>query len=322
MRLVKISEYNHHTMVLAKPIYDSKRRILLAAGRTIIPKIKIRLQQMGIRFLFIEDEVSKGIHIDDLIDMPTWTESIGVVATFHNRVNSGLTPDLQELQQVVKKLIDEVKSRPILILIPASTMPKELQFYAHTVNVAILSLITAKKMNYIERKLHDLALGCLLHDIGKMITDQYEKHPEIGFNYLRNLSQFSVVSAHIAYQHHETMDGKGFPRGLEGDDFLEMAQICGVANYYDNLIAQDQLPPHDAMEAIMASADQLYKHSIINAFRQSVPTYPPGTKVMVNGEEAIVTQINKHLQRPIVKVLSNNKELDLAELPTMMIYPN
>ncbi|MDL4839633.1 HD-GYP domain-containing protein [Aquibacillus rhizosphaerae] len=322
MRLIKITEYNHHTMVLGMPIYDSKKRILLAAGRTINPRIKDRLKQMGIRFIYIEDEVSKGVHMNDLIDMPTWADAIDIVKTFHHKVKSASMVNLKDMQQVVKKLIDEVKQRPILVLIPSSTMTKEVQPYAHAVNVTILSLITAKKIGYIDQKQIELALGCLLHDIGKELTDNYDRHCEVGFNFLRGLSQFSIISAHIAYQHHETINGKGFPRGIADGDILEMAQICGVANMYDNMLTNRQIPPHEAMEAIMATSDNLYNYKFIQAFSSSIPTYPPGTKVVVdNKEEAIVTQIDKHLHRPIVKILSTNEELDLSELPTLMINP-
>jgi putative nucleotidyltransferase with HDIG domain len=322
MRLINISEYDNNNMVLAKPIYDSRKRILLTAGRTVDPKIKARLEGMGINFLFVEDEVSKGIDIEDMLDMPTWTDLVQAVNTFHEQVKKGTTPDLKEIQQVASKLIDEINARPTLILIPSGAIAKELQPFAHAVNVTILSLLTGKKMGYNNLKQRDLAMGALLHDIGKEMTEEYEKHPESGFNFLRKINQFSTISAHIAYQHHETIDGKGFPRQITGEDMLEIAQICAVANIYDNLTTQKKLPPHEAMEGVMATADILYDHKVVQAFSQAVPTYPPGTKVIVdNKEPSIVTRIEKHLQRPIVKILSKGKEIDLSEFPTLMIKP-
>lgn len=309
-------------MILAKPIYDSNKRILLAAGRTIDPKILSRLKQIGIDFLFIDDEISKGISIEDMLDMPTWTDAIQVVKTFYEQAKNNYSPKLEGIQQVAGTLLKEVKHRPTLILIPAGTMTKDLQPYAHAVNVTILALLTAKEMGYHDVKQKDLAIGSLVHDIGKSIVDDYDKHTDQGFQFLRNISMFNVVSAHIAYQHHERFDGEGLPRKLKGDEFLEIAQICGIANWYDNMITKDNIPPHEAMEVIMAESDRAYTYKVVTAFSQSVATYPPGTKVMIdNNEPAIVTEINKHLQRPVIKILSNDKIIDLVENPTVMIKP-
>ncbi|WP_117148794.1 HD-GYP domain-containing protein [Paraliobacillus zengyii] len=322
MRLISILDYDNKSMVLAKPIYDSSKRVLLATGRTIDPKIQSRLENMGINFLFIEDEVSKGITIEDMLDMPTWTDAIQAVKTFYEHVTQKSTPELKPIQQVAGILLKEVKHRPTLILIPSGTMTKELQPYAHAVNVTILALLTAKEMGYNDLKLRDLAIGSLLHDIGKAIDTDEQKHPDSGFQLLRTISQFSIVSAHIAYQHHETLDGKGFPRQIKDNDFLEIAQICAVANRYDNLIVKKKLPPHDAMEAIMAMSDRLYSHKIVTAFSQSISTYPPGTKVLINhNQPAIVTEINKHFHRPMIKILATEKVIDLIDNPTFMIKP-
>lgn len=321
MRLITITEYDHESMVLAKPIYDAKKRILIAQGRSISPKVLQRIKDMGINHLFVEDETSKGINIDDMLDMPTWTDSIQSIKTFFSQIQNNQTPDMRGLQELAKKFIDEVKHHPTIILIPAGTMDKEVQPYAHAVNVSLLSLLTGKKLGYNDRRLKDLAIGALLHDIGKKWTSEYQQHPETGFNILRKVSQMSLMSAHMAFQHHESLDGNGFPRQLTGEDFLEVAQICGIANKYENLITKEGYPPHEAMEGVMALSDRSYTHQVVQAFAQAVPTYPPGTKVLIANEPAIVTKIEKHLQRPVIKVLSKGKELDLADYPTLMIKP-
>ncbi len=310
-------------MVLGQPIYDSKRRILLTAGRTIDPKIKDRLLDLGISYIFVEDEVSKGIELDDMLDMPTWTEAIKDVQEYHELVRDNKKADIRKIQEVAKKLTNEVKGRVMLVLIPSGAIAKELHLYAHSVNVAILSLLTAKKLGYSDIRLKDLAVGALLHDVGKMLTRDYDKHSESGFNHLRFVSQMSIVSAHIAYQHHEKVDGTGSPRKIAGKDFIEVAQICGVANLYENLITKEGMPPHEAMEGIMAASDIYFDHHIVQSFTHAVPTYPPGTRVIVDNQyPSIVTKVDKHFQRPVVKILADDRVVDLAEVPTVMIKPD
>lgn len=321
MRLINISEYDYNRMVLAKPIYDSKKRILIAAGKSINPKLLERVKGMGISYLFVEDEVSKGIDIEDMLDMPKWTDCIQALNVYFEQVRAKQdVVDIQPIQKVANQLIEEVKKRPTLVTIPSGAIDQELQPYGHAVNVAILSLLTAKKMGYNNMEMKDLAIGALLHDIGKALTDDYSRHQEEGFNHLRSNRQISLMSAHIAYQHHETIDGKGEPRQLI--DILEMAQICAVANNYENYISKEEMLPHEAMEAMMALSDVTYSYEVIQAFSQAVPTYPPGTKVVIASKEpGIVTRVQQHLQRPVVRVISKGREIDLADHPTLMVEP-
>ncbi|QHE53691.1 HD-GYP domain-containing protein [Pontibacillus sp. HMF3514] len=320
MRLINVSEYNYENMVLAKPVYDSKKRILIAAGKSINPRVLDRVKNMGVSYLFIEDEISKGIDIEDMLDMPKWTDCIQTIKEYFEQAQNEDAPNILPIQKVADQLIEEVKKRPTLVTIPSGAIDQELQPYAHAVNVTILSLLTAKKMGYNNIQMKELALGTLLHDIGKAITDEYSNHQEEGFNHLRSNRQISLMSAHIAYQHHETIDGKGAPRQLT--EVLEVGQIAGVANNYENHISKEQLLPHQAMEAIMATSDVTYSFGVVQAFSQAVPTYPPGTKVIIaSKEDGIVTRVQQHLQRPVVRVLSKGRDIDLADHPTLMIEP-
>lgn len=323
MRLINISDYDSSSMILAKPIYDSRKRILIAAGKSIDPKFIEKLISIGIHHLFIEDDVSRGISIDDMLDMPTWTDAIQILKQFFESVEKGEEiVDITKIQWIANKLIDEVKSRPTMILIPSSTITKELKLFAHSINVSILSLLVGKKLGYNGLQLRDLVMGSLLHDIGKALTVEYTEHAEVGFNVLRKVNELSLISAHIAYQHHETIDGKGYPRGLKGKDLLEVAQICGLADYYENLLSEESFSPHEAIEAVMSLGGSTYNFTIVQAFSQAVPIYPPGTKVIIaKREPAIVTRIDKHMQRPVVRIISRGKELSLAEHPTIMIEP-
>nr|WP_047150921.1 HD domain-containing phosphohydrolase [Aneurinibacillus tyrosinisolvens] len=320
MRIIHISEYKQDTMELAKPVYDGKRRILLAAGRSIHPMYIDRLKAMKISSLIVEDVESTGITLEEMMDMPTWMDAIEGVQQVFEGVASNKPFPVAVLQKAVRKLVMEVKSRRIIVLFPSSSLPEELFEYAHAVNVALLSLQIGKQMQYNDLQLHDLAVGCLLHDIGKLSAGDEKGHPEAGFATLRKVREVNLVSAHVAYQHHETLDGKGYPRGIAGKDFLEFAQVCGVANLFENLVSRDNVPPHEAVERLMAMSGVAYLPSIIDAFVRNVPSYPPGTKIKLrDGEAAIVTRIHTHMQRPVIRLLSTNEEISLADHPTVIV---
>ncbi|WP_456276781.1 HD-GYP domain-containing protein [Bacillus sp. AK128] len=320
MRLISISEYDHKKMQLAKPIYDRQKRILLAAGRSIHPKYLERLEDMDIRYLFVEDAVSEGITLDEMVDMPTWMDAIEVVQKEFQSAELKKGLEIKELKQIVKKLLEEVEKRKAIILIPTTSIAEDLRKFAHAVNVTLLALQVSKKLTINKLQLKDLAIGSLLHDIGKAITSNDELHPQQGFEYLRKEREISLLSAHVAYQHHEQLDGQGFPRGITGKEFHDFAQICGICNLYENMISKENIPPHMAMELIMTKSGSGFSPEIVQAFINSIPSYTPGTKVLLNnGKEAIVTKIHSLMQRPIVRYLDNNEEVSLEQDYTLMI---
>ncbi|WP_231571224.1 HD-GYP domain-containing protein [Gordoniibacillus kamchatkensis] len=305
-------------MKLAKPVYDSNRRMLLSANHTIHPKYLERLVQIGIRNLIVEDAESNGITLEEMIGIPSWLDIVQSVQEAFNAIKMKKPFPIRNLLQGAGSLIMEIQSRPLVLPVPSSTLALELKTYAHAVNVAILSLQVGKLLGYNEIMLRDLAIGCLLHDIGKTATEEDKKHPEAGFAILRSIREISLLSAHVAFQHHETFDGQGYPRSIRGSAFHEYAQICGVCNMYENQI--ENVPPHEVMEMIMALNGNTYSDNVVQAFVKSVPAYPPGTKVrLLSGEEAIVTKITSHIQRPVVRFLSTGEEISLADNPTVMI---
>jgi putative nucleotidyltransferase with HDIG domain len=320
MRLISIDEYNHNLMQLAKPIYDKQRRVLLAAGRSIHPVYLGRLKEMDIRYLFVEDAESSGITIDEMVDFPTWIDAIETVQrAFQAAANKEEFP-VREVQKLALKLAEEVGRRKAIVLVPASTLAEELRDFAHAVNTALLSLKLAKKRQVSQRQIRDLAVGALLHDIGKAIAENGEDHAKEGFEFLRKRREISLLSAHMSYQHHEHADGSGSPRGLEGSQIHEFAQICGISNMYDNLISKDGMPPHEAMEYMMAKSGTVFTIELVKQFVQEVPSYIPGSKVLLNnGRKAIVTKILKSLQRPFIRYLDTGVEISLAEHHTLLI---
>lgn len=318
--MIPISEYDEQSMVLAKPIYDARKRILLASGQRIHARLVARLQQLGISFAFIEDEPSRDITMEEMIDMPTWMDVVSTIEAVFAAVSQSRPIPVKELFAAAGKLWDEIRNRPVVTTIPINTLPNELQLAAHSVNVAIVSMLIARNRDFNDLHLRDLTIGCLLHDIGKAVTDRKELHPEAGFQIIRKQKEISLMSAHVAYQHHEMIDGQGFPRGIQGNAFLEYAQICSLANLYDHLISEDGMPSHLAAEKLMTLGGSSVTLSIIQTFLKSVPQYFPGTRVKLsNGEEAIVTRIRNQLQRPYVRIQSSGEEISLADHPNLVV---
>lgn len=319
LRLILLEDYDERTMELARPIYDRHRRVLLAAGRKIHPKYVERLKQMDIRYVFVEDAVSEGITLEELLDMPSWMDAIEVVQQSFDAVRKREQLPLRLLFKLAVKLVDEVKKRKVLAIIPATSLEVEAQPYAHAVNVALLALQLGKKLHLNDLQLRDVALGSLFHDVGKEIEGE-EHHAVKGFEYLRKERELSLLCAHMAYQHHEHADGSGMPRGLKETNIHLYAQICAIANEYENLISAEFVPPHEALEIIMARSGIRYSQHIVRLFVETIPAYLPGTMVkMSDGRNAIVTKIVEHMQRPYVRYTDTREEIALVDHPSLLI---
>ena len=118
----------------------------------------------------------------------------------------------------------------------------------HPLNVAIISGLIAKKLEYSNVAIEDVVLAGLLHDIGKLEIklneasallstneDEVSSHTEIGYNIIKDKLHLSEDIARAALEHHENNDGSGYPQGISSDYINEIAQIINVASFYDNL---------------------------------------------------------------------------------------
>ena len=118
----------------------------------------------------------------------------------------------------------------------------------HPLNVATISGLIAKKLEYPQRAIDGLLMAALLHDVGKIKIEMHGEspllstnenelvaHTTIGYKMIKETFGLSESIAKVALEHHENNDGSGYPRGLSNDFITEYSQIVNVANYYDNL---------------------------------------------------------------------------------------
>ena len=118
----------------------------------------------------------------------------------------------------------------------------------HPLNVAVISGLIAKKLEYPTPSVDQVIIAGLLHDIGKIRIDlpdsqalltmndeEVRNHPILGYRMIKDEFGLPEEVAKVALEHHENNDGSGYPQGLSSDYISEYSQIINVANYYDNL---------------------------------------------------------------------------------------
>ncbi|MCX9156688.1 DUF3391 domain-containing protein [Niveibacterium sp. 24ML] len=189
--------------------------------------------------------------------------------------------------------------------------------YVHSLNVAVLSLMLAREQGMGHDELVSLGLGALMHDIGKMdvppkvlmkqdaLTSAenalLKEHVSFGVKSAARIGLAPDVLAVIA-QHHEHVDGSGYPRGLTGDKISLLAKIVAIANTYDNLCNPQNpargMTPHEALALMYAQHRNRFEVAPLNTFIRCLGVYPPGTIVVLNNDNfGLVVSVNS--SRPL-----------------------
>ncbi|MCD6363225.1 MAG: HD domain-containing protein [Synergistetes bacterium] len=334
-------------MVVGKTVYTSDGRPLLRRGMVLEKRHIERLLKIGIPVIYIEEKMIEDIKAEDLILDKVRTMAIQEArrivlkvrreGRFYNRKISeiDISEDLERVKSIVNSLLQEVfrTKQAVYSFIDIRSLDDFL--YGHMVNTTVLGMMTGLTLGYKTDKLFCLGLGLFMHDIGKAFLDDailsvqklleeeknplIRRHPVTGYELLKNAQGVSLLSAHVVYQHHERLDGKGYPRGLSGSQIHELAKVAAVVNVYDILVSgspfQSRVKPNEAVEALMAMSGTFFDKEIVEAFLKNVAVYPIGTTVRLStGEIAVVSQVKRGLpMRPVVKIIksSEGKELDL-----------
>lgn len=212
----------------------------------------------------------------------------------------------------------------VLINVMTAKMRDEAKHY-HALNVAVLSMMLAKEMGLTKAEIEEVGTGSLFHDVGKgrvpiqrfskgnMVTmskvlkEYYMEHPKIGAKMLAAVPGFPPSAQMLVLQHHELLDGTGFPGKFKGDAVALGARIAAVANVYDRFLnAKDGSPlrtPHEAMKALYKRRGPLDPKAV-TLFIRKLGVYPPGSLVeLSNGMQGMVVSANmRDSLRPSVKV--------------------
>lgn len=343
-------------MRLGKAIYSDDGLVLLGMHMELTEPLLRRLGQFGIQHIYIEDSRTDDVVCRDMVSLETRIRAVREVRTqfkrmmddaFKRRSVNHLNLS-REFRSVVDSILDEIASVRDSMLMLVDIQTSDLYLFQHSVNVCIYSAILGQAHGYSRDELYALCLGALLHDVGKTLLPQellvkpgsltpeemeiIKTHAAIGFRLLKDEPNVPLSSAHVALQHHERIDGSGYPRGIAGDDIHEFARWVAVADSYDAMTShrsyRQGMLPHEAMERLYAGAGSLYDQDKIETFRDKVAIYPLGMLVMLdNGAVGVVVDVNTMFpQRPVVRVLYDEEgrevepyEIDLSKTLTSFI---
>ncbi|OAS21299.1 HD-GYP domain-containing protein [Paenibacillus oryzisoli] len=330
-------------MRLAKNIYNDDGMVLLAVNVELTQRLLDRLFSYGIDYIYIEDARTNDIIQPDVIQDETRTKAVMEIRNTFKKVMEDSNKrgavnyyDIgRNFRDVMKMIIDDLSAHDGAMVMLNNMNVKDNYLFQHSVNVSIYAIMLGISYGYSREKLETLGLGALLHDIGKtkvplgilrkpsqLTPDEFtemKNHTTYGFNLLKDEPNIPLLSAHCALQHHERINGSGYPRGIQGGEINEFARWIGLVDSYDAMtttrVYRRPLLPHEAMEQLFAGSGTMYDQSQIALFRDKIAIYPLGITVRLNtGEYGIVSKLNMSVpHRPTIRVLQNEAGTVLKE---------
>jgi putative nucleotidyltransferase with HDIG domain len=203
----------------------------------------------------------------------------------------------------------------------------------HSINVTVISLLLGKTLSLSKPDMMELGIGAMLHDIGKMeIQDRYRYADEFFNSIERNIYESHVLhgvslaskmgvsqqALTIIAQHHEYIDGSGYPSRIVGDKLSPLSRILSLVNWYDNLCnpshSSAAITPHEALAQMFAQNKGQFHLETLSAFIHMMGVYPPGSVVQLTDERyALVVSVNAARPiRPYVVIHDQNVPRDEA----------
>jgi len=342
-------EYVTEGMFLGRSIIDSEGNIWLRAGVELDELYINRLYELGFRYIYVRDETfGETDDEEDVISEETRIATIRLVKKTFSQLQQDRKINTIALRKIVNNVLDEImdNSNVLLSISDISTLDN-IVFY-HSVSVCTLSIMTGITMGYNDTKLKELGIGALLHDIGKSKIDQelikregdlseeeytlLSKHPELGYAIIKDYGDLSLLSAHVAFQHHERWDGKGYPRQLAGNNIHEYARIVSAANTYDELMTYRPNRPsyqvNQSIGLIKRMSGVYFDPRVVVAMISNIASYPLGSFLKLNtGDIGIVSRLNSDTpQRPVIRIILDKNlrrvreshEIDLSRMTTII----
>ncbi len=339
-------------MVIDQSIVDRTGRVLLERKTPLDNYYINALQKLGIGGIYIregeEEEIEDGIEaspevIDKIEKMKVpdkaklkLSESVkarvseGIQFLYSNPESEGFTNAASSISNDLMKAIADNDA----IAVDISTLKVSDEYtFKHSVDVASMSMIIAKRLELDDKQVYQIGISGLLHDLGKSqipnevlnkpgkLSDEefsiMKQHPLLGYNIIKDKSDIAQEIKMGVLQHHEKINGKGYPLRLEGEKIHKYARILSVADIYDALVTErpykKAFTARDAVEMIMAMTGEL-DFNMIQGFLDSVILYPVDSVVTLStGEHAKVVKNNPgYPMRPKVVTLRNGTVYDLA----------
>lgn len=325
MRMVSIDEVREGDRI-GMNVYASDGRLVLRKGMVVTGKLIEGFRRLQVDGVYIEDERLRDVQMEDSFSVRFRMNAISLLNSAFEEVRENRRFNCKALLETNNEMVRHLSTEQSSLLQINHIRMRTGYLLDHSINVAMLSVLTAKALGYTIQQMQAIGIGAMLHDIGYAmpgLENPYIEHPRAGHDLLIMQQDIPVMSADLVLQHHEMINAEGFPYNLKGNEINEMAQVCAIANDFDHYVNEidNNRLPHEGMDYVMAKAGVSYDVNIVHAFMKAIVPYPIGTIVLLtNGITGIVIENNKEYEsRPVIRELNKDHEISLINYPGLHI---
>lgn len=331
----------------SEPVFLDEKYILLTPETPVTTALVNRLAEWEFRQVLTDGSVMSDAIMDESElegeDAKPLTsqsaddrENMGKVSLFYEQflryVDSVYTRYVTKNEILIKELSDKIKglcdtvaaNKRYILRVLSSSAASSNYLVNHSVRSTVLAVVLGSHLKLPPHRLIELGVACVLHEIGmvrlppqlymagRQLTPAERKsitaHPILGYNILKE-KQFPLSISLAALEHHERMNGTGYPRSLSGDKISVYARIIAVACSYDAVTAarpfREAKEGYEGMVDLLKNEGKQYDDTVIKALVYSLSIYPIGSYVLLsNGKSAQVIDVNPENPRlPVVLIL-------------------
>ncbi|MDM7861943.1 DUF3391 domain-containing protein [Alteromonas sp. ASW11-36] len=241
-----------------------------------------------------------------------YLQAVMIQGDFVNSLQSGIAANLDAVTDLSQNIIDSVFENPNAI--SCLTLIKDADEYLleHSISCSILMGVFARHMEFDKSLIEELSLGAMLMDIGMATIpkDVYDKpgklntqewqimqgHVDTGVELLEQCDDVTDIIRDIIQNHHERMDGSGYPAGKQGHDLSTYARMAAIVDCYDAMISdrahQKSQTPTQVLRKLMA--DSALDQALVQQFIKCIGVHPIGSLVKLKSEKlALVSSPGK-----------------------------
>ena len=239
--------------------------------------------------------------------------------------------DLDKVTEVIDAMVDSVGKNPDALLWLTKLKSRDSYSYDHGIDVAVYLLAFGRHLGYPKENMRTLGMSGLMQDIGKLRIKQellqkagklsaqeFEEvkyHVNHSIDILRQTADVPRDVLQVVAQHHERLDGSGYPRKLKGDQISTFASMSGIVDSFEALVSErpyaGAISTHQALQQLNRWKGSSFHEALTEQFIQCIGIFPVGSLVELNtGDVAVVIGQNKirRLKPKVMLLLDPDKQ--------------
>ncbi|MCL2915118.1 HD-GYP domain-containing protein [Shewanella corallii] len=263
-------------------------------------------------------------------------EAKNLIRKVLSEVFDGKEVDAEPFGELADKMIESVMQDSDALKCVSALRNKDAYLLEHSVNVSFLLVTFGRYLNLDKEMLRHLSIGGILHDVGKTRVDndilnkpgkltpeefeEMKMHQVHAITLLDGLTGLSQISKDVSFMHHEKLDGKGYPRGLKGDEIPLHGRMSCICDIYDALTAnrcyKEAMSPAEACKILLKLTPFHLDQKLVYQFIRCIGVYPVGSLVeLSDGRLGIVWDLEgRDALHPVVKCFYSLKHKKFVDV--------